>query len=430
MKKFTLILAAAMIAVSGMAQPFAKIHHNPGVLKLKKEMKAKAVRSGKKTIAMQEAVQKKNLNFKALKEKADVELDKAYFDADVYTFAYGGYLESYMNEGAYLLDGDKVYVQPWTSLDAIEGKVVQGKNIFSDKYKADSIEINNDVVVGELQVSETETAEVSFAKVGFDDDSNPVKEDGVIGGWVFDNGDGTYDMIIKDCIGLFVDDELIASFHLSYFVPADVFDGNMHKATISGMSGETLGEPNEEYENADGAAALANGGIYVRGISRSFPDAWTFLKCEFDEEGYLNADAVASLGENQYLGTRILKNGTIVDVITSSLDDKYYFAKAVEFFIDDENLVLESTGDYIYFEYYFASQPLDSEDEDSDQGFWDYLSSPKIVISKDLLAIKGITDNVKSQTAGSKQAYNLAGQKVGNNYKGIVIKNGKKYLKK
>jgi len=433
MKKITLILAAAMIAVSGMAQPFAKIHHNPGVLKLKKEMKAKAVRSGKKTIAMQEAVQKKNLNFKALKEKADVELDKSYFDADVYTFANGMYLDSYMNEGAYLLDGDKVYVQPWTILDAIEGKVVQGKNIFSDKYEADSIEINNDVVVGELQVSETETAEVSFAKVGFDDDSNPVKEDGVIGGWVFDNGDGTYDMIIKDCIGLFVGDELIASFHWSYFAPADVFDGNMHKATISGMSGKTLSDPNTEYENADGAAVLAYGGIYVRGISPSFPDAWTFLKCEFDEEGYLDADAGASLGENQYLGTRILKNGTIVDVTTSSLDDQYIFAKAVEFFIDgddDENLVLESTGDYIYSEYYFASQPLDPEDEDSDQGFWDYLSSPKIVISQDLLAIKGITDNVKSQTAGSKQAYNLAGQKVGNNYKGIVIKNGKKYLKK
>ena len=118
---------------------------------------------------------------------------------------------------------------------------------------------------------------------------------------------------------------------------------------------------------------------------------------------------------------------------TSSLDDQYYFAEAVEFFIDgddDENLVLESTGEHIYFEYYFASQPLNSEDEDSDQGFWDYLSSPKIVISQDLLAIKGITDNVKAQTAGSKQAYNLAGQKVGNNYKGIVIKNGKKYLKK
>ena len=116
--------------------------------------------------------------------------------------------------------------------------------------------------------------------------------------------------------------------------------------------------------------------------------------------------------------------------LASSLD---YFAEAVEFFIDgddDENLVLESTGDYYYVEYYFASQPLDPEDEDSDQGFWDYLSSPKIVISQDLLAIKGITDNVKSQTAGSKQAYNLAGQKVGNNYKGIVIKNGKKYLKK
>ena len=39
-------------------------------------------------------------------------------------------------------------------------------------------------------------------------------------------------------------------------------------------------------------------------------------------------------------------------------------------------------------------------------------------------------DNVVAGSDGNATRYNLAGQKVGNDYKGIVVKGGKKYLAK
>ena len=44
----------------------------------------------------------------------------------------------------------------------------------------------------------------------------------------------------------------------------------------------------------------------------------------------------------------------------------------------------------------------------------------------DATAIKG----VESDTAENGAIYNLAGQRVGKDYKGIVIKNGKKFMNK
>ena len=38
--------------------------------------------------------------------------------------------------------------------------------------------------------------------------------------------------------------------------------------------------------------------------------------------------------------------------------------------------------------------------------------------------IKNVENNMKSNAA----TYNMAGQRVGKNYKGVVIKNGKKYM--
>ena len=52
----------------------------------------------------------------------------------------------------------------------------------------------------------------------------------------------------------------------------------------------------------------------------------------------------------------------------------------------------------------------------------------------EVLTIKGMPTGIKTiQTSGAKTEdgyYNLAGQRVGDDYKGIVIHNGKKIIKK
>ena len=55
----------------------------------------------------------------------------------------------------------------------------------------------------------------------------------------------------------------------------------------------------------------------------------------------------------------------------------------------------------------------------------------KLYITKEAAqgAATGI-ESVQTQQLQNGAIYNLAGQKVGNDYKGIVIKNGKKYLMK
>ena len=48
-----------------------------------------------------------------------------------------------------------------------------------------------------------------------------------------------------------------------------------------------------------------------------------------------------------------------------------------------------------------------------------------------LVPVTGIEQvNVSGLRAGNDATYNLAGQRVGNSYKGIVIRNGKKFMKK
>ena len=42
----------------------------------------------------------------------------------------------------------------------------------------------------------------------------------------------------------------------------------------------------------------------------------------------------------------------------------------------------------------------------------------------------GISDIVERGVGASAPVYNLSGQRVGSNYKGLIIKNGRKYIAK
>ena len=60
-------------------------------------------------------------------------------------------------------------------------------------------------------------------------------------------------------------------------------------------------------------------------------------------------------------------------------------------------------------------------------GFYEVYGSLNVTITYE--TITGITD-VKVNKQQNDAIYNIAGQRVANDYKGLVIKNGKKYLVK
>lgn len=59
--------------------------------------------------------------------------------------------------------------------------------------------------------------------------------------------------------------------------------------------------------------------------------------------------------------------------------------------------------------------------------FW---YSPEIIPTQAVVPTSTGISNITVTTADNAPAYNLAGQKVNGSYKGIVIKNGKKMVKK
>ena len=59
-----------------------------------------------------------------------------------------------------------------------------------------------------------------------------------------------------------------------------------------------------------------------------------------------------------------------------------------------------------------------------------YAEKTKVCINSTVEAITGIQQVIRPTVQADGLIYNLAGQPVGDNYKGIVIRNGKKYMVK
>ena len=153
------------------------------------------------------------------------------------------------------------------------------------------------------------------------------------------------------------------------------------------------------------------------------------------ETAYSVAKAKELIAAGEGLDTKVYVKG-IVSKASKSLNDKY---GSLSYYISDDG----KTGSelYIYGGLNINGEKFTSVD-DVPVGaeivaygkLKKYNTTDELDVNNVLISIKKDTSNITeisaNETAKNAPAYNLAGQKVSNSYKGVVIKAGKKFVQK
>ena len=387
----------------------------------------------------------KNIKSVAKVEEAPIEFIPCYSDWTYhYTPIMGGFIFKIMHDGAsYAVSDGMVYLKPFAELSsALEGTFADVDNSNS-KYGADSITFNCDVVFAHYKDPNDET-KISNLYL----EPSTIVDDEEIGYYPVRSGEKTFgayyfaeygELYIPSSVTLALYEGDATDIFDEYFVaryldliPQEDYVSYMSKATVSAKSYWTTEEDNEDY---DGDAKVFFGYkdetlsyMYVQGADSFNPKAWV----EFDVD---KKDATKfELSSDYYLG----------DVVYQ--DTTYLFTTCGFVYNEEEGLFYNGIQGQYGWEYPSYYKMTDNADETSTlkntentyYGTFYYKGSASdyniynaVELSINILyePVDAIVD-VKNSTKQSNAMYNLAGQRVDRNYKGIVIRNGKKVLVK
>ena len=179
---------------------------------------------------------------------------------------------------------------------------------------------------------------------------------------------------------------------------------------------------NDEYEAGEVTYAL------------TVKEASTVDISNTPETAYSVAKAIELITANEGLDTKVYVKGKIASI--TEVSTKY--GNATYTISDDGETTTTIT---VYRGYYIGSEKFTAEDQikvgDEVIVYGKlvlYNSTNEINSGSSIYSINGSTTNISAITADSADAdapvYNLAGQRVGKNAKGVLIKNGKKYVVK
>ena len=215
-------------------------------------------------------------------------------------------------------------------------------------------------------------------------------------------------------------------------IPASLVNQHMSKATWTAKqisyNSKTGKVDSRDLEGGNAHVFLASDGYYVSGIypeNYGLEDAWVFM--ESSEDG-----SQVTISESQLLGIvdfYIDESRTKTDAVyfapVSVLTDFSGWADdyaSVLFVEDDEKAqttTISSDG--------MTSVSIYGNSATEDfNGPWIHMTDLAITITYEL---DGIND-VKAVRNNSDVTYNMAGQRISKDYKGLVIRNGKKFIKK
>ena len=179
---------------------------------------------------------------------------------------------------------------------------------------------------------------------------------------------------------------------------------------------------NDEYEAGEVTYAL------------TVKEASTVDISNTPETAYSVAKAIELITANEGLDTKVYVKGKIASI--TEVSTKY--GNATYTISDDGETTTTIT---VYRGYYIGSEKFTAEDQikvgDEVIVYGKlvlYNSTNEINSGSSIYSINGSTTGISKVTADSADAdapvYNLAGQRVGKNAKGVLIKNGKKYVVK
>ncbi len=182
------------------------------------------------------------------------------------------------------------------------------------------------------------------------------------------------------------------------------------------------------FTNEDAMVLLSQTGYYVKGVDSFDPDAWVYFKV--DEED----PTIFTVKDNQYIGvfsfytdaTRTTTHDVLMTTCGYVWDGTEVTGYAPNYSPSfkstdvDEVTELKNTDNTLYGDYGYSEIETKS-------GLYDAAELTITILYEEVeLGVAG----VKANAPQSNARYNLAGQRVDKNYKGIVIENGKKYIKK
>ena len=209
-------------------------------------------------------------------------------------------------------------------------------------------------------------------------------------------------------------------------MPQSLYAEYTSKANASAVGGFD-GTP---YATNNAIAVFGEDCVYVKGAEMSFnPDAWIKFAMDENDESLYNVSALQGFTQITYKGDPGIlvmegakHDGSSVTGFTgSSLMDSNVSFKWVDNADETSTLsILDNTamGNYIIASTAEGVKGL---------GFYEAFANMTINITYE--SIVGINE-VKGNKQQNDAIYNIAGQRVAKDYKGLVIKNGKKYLVK
>jgi hypothetical protein len=342
-----------------------------------------------------------------------------------------GYLSQNMYEGAsFLVEDGKAYLAPFADLNMVEGVVEAGVQNMYSEFGADSITFTCSSIA-ELKA----TGEKLYLEPCSFDMENyvAVRMDGAktFGAYYFSESN---ELVVEEILGLFhenpaetkpfADDFVIPYLDL---LPKSTFDEYTSKAVV-----EWLSLANGASKTNDKALAVfGEDCIWIKGVDLGFnKEAWVqFDVNEADESLYVvESDQALGLAElttdgQNYFPSLLSTIGVLHNngSVTAPNSAENYISKYRWTDNADETSTLSITGNTVFSDFGYMMAPTGLTGG--------YLSHALFNVTITYESIVGIKE-VKGNKQQNDAIYNIAGQRVAKDYKGLVIKNGKKYLVK
>lgn len=345
------------------------------------------------------------------------------------------------SEIKYYVTSENAYLSLY-DLDYMEGVIEKGDNRYT-RYGADSITFKLGAVAYETKSARyvyggttiTMTQESTTAE------RNNVKS---IGAYYFAEEQELYIPVqtLEHFIAIYdemadeptkpIDGTVIGGFDI---LPESVMNQYTYKATWTasrlGYDQKTQQAVTTPMDGGEASVFLASDGFYVKGIypaNWGLGDAWVFMELSEDE-------TQVTISWDQILGTAsfyVDDEGTETDEVVfipiSVLTDYSDWADdhASVLFVDyeDESVIATISSDGMTSVSVYG---LSNSDELN--GSWLHMTDLVLTISNERIDDDAIND-VKAVRNNSDITYSISGQRVGKDYKGIVVKGGKKYLQK
>ena len=445
MKKTLLVAAAALmtLSVSAASRPRAS---KASVVNEKKEVLA-TPGAFKSFAAKQEAMNAFYSNMQQESSKVSfVKANRAEEEEKItlppcyseWTYYYsplvGGFIPKIMHDNAsFLVDGEKAYLAPFAELNYAVGTLdSEAENPYAEYgavvYKFDS------QVIGKYTDPDTKEVTNLVLESCNVENYTPVRKSEAESYYAYYFPEYMeFYVPSSTCLALFHEDrskiELVDEYFVARaldLVPQDEYAEYMSKGTFTGKS--YYGAGYDVTGNCE--IYLGNGVYYVKGADAAYEKAW--VEYEINEKD----QTIATVSQNQFIGLfnfyddnthTTTHPGLVVTIGLLQEDGELVdFNRAEDYSSSykitenaDETTTLANTAGTCYGDYVY---------EADGGGMYNCIDQSITILYEPVeTGVKTVATEVNPSNAA---IYNLAGQKVGKDYKGLVIKSGKKMFNK